>query len=263
VKAGQKIKEKFMERASRAGIFFGLFYTAFQAVITASNNQRKIFLNSLSRQIFFTGVQAITPIVIIAFVMGGAVIIQAINQLPRVGAENMIGSILVVVIVREFGPLLISFILIGRSATAITTEIAEMRVSGQFQNLLTIGVNPSLYLFAPRIWGMILSLFVLKTFFIASALVGGFLMARAATYVNFRFLLKGFFSNLTIIDLTGMVIKSFFIGSVIAIIAIREALRVKGSSTEIPQATSRTVLTAIFYVLLIDIVFAGLVYTVL
>jgi phospholipid/cholesterol/gamma-HCH transport system permease protein len=263
VKLGRKIRNNVKERLIRIGLFFGLFYTAFHVITVSGRNQRRIFLDSLLRQIYFTGVQAITPIVIIAFVMGGAVIIQTINQLPKVGAESMIGSVLVVVIVREFGPLLISFILIGRSATAITTEIAEMRVSGEFQNLLTIGVNPAFYLFAPRIWGMILSLFVLKTFFIASALFGGFLMARAATYVNFRFLLKGFFTNLTLSDISGMFIRSFFIGAIIAIIAIREALKVKGSSTEIPQATSRTVLTAVFYVLIVDISFAALGFIIL
>lgn len=244
-------------------LFSGIFFSIFHAPLTARPGERHLFFSNLVKQIYFTGVQALTPISLIALVIGAIVIIQTINQLPRVGAEGMIGSVLVIVIVREVGPLLISIILIGRSATAITTEIAEMRVNGQFLNLLTTGVNPQIYLFAPRVWGMILSLFVLKMFFIASALLGGFIMARIATYVNFSFLLDSFFHNLGLADFAGMVLKSFFIGSFVSIIAIREGLKVREASTEIPQATSRTVLTAIFYSLVIDITFATLHYAVL
>lgn len=250
-------------RGRDVALFSGLFFSAFHAPFAATPGERRLFLSSLTKQIYFTGVQALTPISLIALVIGAIVIIQTIQQLPRVGAEGMIGSVLVIVIVREVGPLLITVILIGRSATAITTEIAEMRVNGQFLNLLTVGVNPQIYLFAPRVWGMIVSLFVLKTFFIASALVGGFIMARIATYVNFSFLFASFFQTLGLADFVSMVLKSFFIGSFVSIIAVREGLKVVEASTEIPQATSRTVLNAIFYALLIDITFATLNYAVL
>jgi phospholipid/cholesterol/gamma-HCH transport system permease protein len=156
--------------------------------------------------------------------------------------------------------LIVAFIVIGRSATAITTELAGMRVNGQFDMLLVTGVNPHIYLFAPRIWGMVLSLFALNIFFIAFSVVGGFIMARVITYIDFYFLFQGFIQNIDIVDIIMLILKSIFFSMGIAVIAIREALKVDISSTEIPQAATRTVMQTIAYVLLVDIFFAGVIY---
>jgi phospholipid/cholesterol/gamma-HCH transport system permease protein len=203
---------------------------------------------------------ALRLIILISLLIGGIIIIQTINQLPKVGGEDLIGTILVLVIVREVGPMLVAFIIIGRSATAITTEIASMRVSGQFTMLLTTGVDPNIYLFAPRIWGMIMSMLALIIFFNAFAIIGGFLMARAVTYIDFYFLIKGFFKSLTMLDMVILNLKAFFMAVTISIISIREGIKVGIASTEIPQATTRTVVRTIFYTLLIDIFFAGIFY---
>ncbi len=242
------------------GLFAALFVISFTSLSFPSRGLRFFFWDNLIKQIYFTGVQALRLIIIIAFVIGGIVIIQTMNQLPKLGGEELIGAILVAVNVREVGPLIVAFIIIGRSATAITTEIASMRVSGQFDILLTTGVDPNYYLFAPRIWGMVISTASLIIFFIAFSIIGGFVMARVITYIDFYFLLQGFVKNLSFMDIVTLVLKIFLIGQFISIVAIREGLKVGIASTEIPQAASRTVVHSIFYALFIDIVFAGIFY---
>lgn len=254
------LRNFYEHRATDIGLFAALYYSSFTSLFFPTPGLRALFWDNFVKQVYFTGVQALRLIIVISLAIGGIVIIQTINQLPQFGGENLIGSILVVVNVREIGPLIVAFIIIGRSATAITTEIASMRVSGQFDILLTAGIDPNYYLFAPRIWGMIVSTGSLIIFFIAFSILGGFLMARITTYINFYFLLQGFVQNLSFMDIVTLVLKVFLISQFISIIAIREGLKVGIASTEIPQAASRTVVHTLVYALAIDIFFAGVFY---
>ncbi len=256
----ERIGKYFIILLHDIGEFGGLYFAASFSPLYEGPEARKVFFESLVKQIYFTGVQAVRPIMIVSLLAGGIIIIQTTSQLPKVGAENMLGNILVLAVVREFGPLAVSLIIIGRSATAVTAEISEMKVSGQYAHLLTSGINPASYLFAPRFYGMIFSMLGLKIIFTATAIFGGFLMARAITFVSLPYLLAAFFNRLTWSDILGLILKSCFLASAISVISIREALKVKSSPTEIPQAASRTVVSTIMYVILIDIFFAAVLY---
>lgn len=256
----QKIGERLVAKIEDLGNSFALSYSALTSLFVTSSYQRRSFWDNLTKQVYFTGVQALKLTVFISLFIGGIIIIQTMNQLPQVGGEELIGTVLVVVNVREIGPLVVAFVVIGRSATAITTELAGMRVNGQFDMLLATGVNPHIYLFAPRIWGMVVSLFSLNIFFMFFSLIGGFVMARVITYIDFYFLFQGFIQSITIVDIVVLILKTLFLSMGIAVIAIREALKVDISTTEIPQAATSTVMQTLAYVLLIDIFFAGIIY---
>lgn len=245
---------------SDIGESMAIFYHSIFAPLFATKHGKRIFYENTIKQIYFTGVQALKPVIIISLTIGGIVIIQSINYLPKVGGEKLIGEILVVVLFREISPIVVSFIIIARSATAITTELAEMRVSGQFRNMIVCGINPNLYLFASRIWGMVFSMLALKIFFNTFSLLGGLVMARFISYINMYVVLMDFLKKLNFQDILLIQVKMFFLSLSISIVSIQEALKVNAASTEIPQAASRTVIKTIFYSLLLDILFSVIFY---
>ena len=73
-------------------------------------------------QIRFTGLDAAVLVVGTALLLGAVTLIQAFSQLSGLGAENYIGTLMVLIILRELGPLLTAVLVIGRSATAIAGE---------------------------------------------------------------------------------------------------------------------------------------------
>ena len=87
--------------------------------------------NVLARQVLFTGYEAARFISMIALLVGVAVVVQAQVALAKVGQSGLLGPILVMTIIRELGPLLTNFVVIGRSGTAMTTELANMKVNGE------------------------------------------------------------------------------------------------------------------------------------
>ncbi|HMZ62028.1 MAG TPA: ABC transporter permease, partial [Leptospiraceae bacterium] len=69
------------------GEFGGLYFAAGFSPLYEGPEARKIIFESLVKQIYFTGVQAVRPIMIVSLLAGGIIIIQTTSQLPKVGAE--------------------------------------------------------------------------------------------------------------------------------------------------------------------------------
>ena len=96
--------------------------------------------SSLIRQILFTGVDALPVTSVIALLLGIIIVTQAGTQLPRLGAGGLVGSIIVVTVIRELGPLITAFIVVGRSGTAIATELGNMSVTREVVALRLMGI---------------------------------------------------------------------------------------------------------------------------
>lgn len=197
--------------------------------------------NVLARQILFTGYEATRFVSVIALLVGLSVVLQAQMFLRKVGQSELLGPILVMVLIRELGPLLTNFVVLGRSGTAMATEMASMKVNGEVKVLDAQGMDPFLYLVMPRILGMAISIFCLTIIFVTVAFLSGFasgLLLGAETGGPGVFV-DSVFSSMTSADVLNLIIKSFVPGLLTGAICCTEGLSVKGAFTEIPQATSR------------------------
>ncbi len=199
--------------------------------------------NVLARQILFTGYEATRFMSMIAVLVGVAVVVQTQVALAKVGQSGLLGPILVMVIVRELGPLLTNFVVIGRSGTAMTTELANMKVNGEVDVLDAQGLDPFLYLVLPRALGAAISIFCLTVIFIAVSFVSGFLMGLlvGANTGNPELFVRSVFGALTPADVFNLLVKSFVPGLLMGSICCMEGLGVGGAVTEVPQAATRAV----------------------
>jgi phospholipid/cholesterol/gamma-HCH transport system permease protein len=209
-------------------------------------------LNVLFKQVLFTGVDALPLIAIVALAIGGISIIQSLTFLPRFGGESFIGNILITVIVRELGPLLTGFIVIGRSGTAITTEIGNMVVSHEIEALESMGIDPVRYIVLPRIFGMTASLVSLNIYFDIFAILGGFFVSKLVLVTSFIPFLHRLLESVVLSDLTISLLKGFIFGILISLTSSYRGFSVKTSSTEVPQMTTKGVVNSITALFLAD-----------
>ena len=209
----------------------------------------KTSLIVLFKQILFTGVEALPLIGMVSLAIGGISIIQSLTFLPKFGGESLIGKLLVTVMVRELGPLLTGFIVMGRSGTAITAEIGNMVVSHEIQALEAMGIDPIRYLVIPRILGVTISLVSLNIYFIILSILGGFLVSKMVLVTSISIFLKKILESMVLSDITVNLLKGFIFGLLISVICTFEGFAVKLSSTEVPQRTTKAmvnVITALF-----------------
>ena len=214
----------------------------------------------LIMQILFTFVEALGVSALLAIGIGAAVNIIGIPFLSSISQEHLIYSLLITIITRELGPLLIAFIIIARSATAIATEIAGMVISHEIEAYISVGVDPIEHLAVPRFLGVTISLFMLNIFFNIFGLAGSYAVAQLFTplpaSVYFGYLLE----HLTMADLFLSVIKSIGFGMIISLVAVIRGLEVERASTEIPVAGLKSVGSAFGSCIILDILLSAMYY---
>jgi phospholipid/cholesterol/gamma-HCH transport system permease protein len=204
---------------------------------------RRTVRNVLARQILFTGYDATGFVSLIAFLVGISIVVQTQVWLTAVGQTQLLGSVLVTVIVREVGPLLTNFVVIGRSGTAIATELGNMKVNGEVHVLDSQGLDPFIYLVVTRSLGVAVSVFCLTIVFIVVSFASGYLsgILMGATSMAPMQFTDTVFRALSKADVFNVLVKTFIPGLFTGAICCSEGLSVGAAVTEVPQAATRGV----------------------
>jgi len=216
----------------------------------------------LAKQILFSGVDALGLVSLIAVLAGISVVAQAQYWLNNFGQSAMLGPILVAVIIREAGPLLVSFVVIARSGTAIATELASMRVRREVDVLDAQGVDPMVYLVMPRVLGLAASTFCLTLVLIVVSLGSGFIFGvLLGTAPGSLSLFTGsVLGAIARADVANLLAKTLIPGLLVGAICTREGLCIRGSVTDIPRAATRGVVRSIAAALIVSAIASVLTY---
>lgn len=204
------------------------------------------------KQIYFTGIEALSIISRIAISLGIIIVTQAMNILPMFGGERLIGEILVWVVIRELGPLLAAIIVIARSGTAMASELGSMQVNNEIIALEAMGIEPRRYLVMPRVIGAAISVFILTFYFEVITILGGYLLAGFGKRITFGIYVSNVLETMGFMDITASLLKSVIFGLIIGAVSTLHGLRVGKSITEIPQQTTKAVMSSIFLVFVVD-----------
>jgi phospholipid/cholesterol/gamma-HCH transport system permease protein len=194
-------------------------------------------------QVWFTAVQAIPLVIVLSGILSFLLISQAVRELGRLNATELLGTLMVVAIVRELGPLLTALTVAGRSGTAIASELATNRVMGEVDALEGMGIDPLHYLVVPRFGGAIVSVFGLIILFDLVAIIAGLVAATAADLSSARYF-DVVLRSLTLRDTWLTIAKGLTFGAIIGTVPSFHGLRVERAATQVPIATSRAVVTS-------------------
>ena len=214
----------------------------------------------LIMQILFTFVEALGISSLLALGIGAAVNIIGMPFLSSISQEHLIYTLLIMIITRELGPLLVAFIIIARSATAIATEIAGMVISHEVEAYIAVGVDPIEHLAVPRFLGVTISLFMLNIFFNIFGLAGSFAVAQLFNALPASVYFSNLLERLTLPDLIISIVKSITFGIMISLVAIVRGLAVERSSTEVPVAGLKSVGAAFGWCICLNILLSALYY---
>jgi len=243
-----------------AGEMTSLVALALRSLPELLGPRARVILQVTIRQIYFTGIQALTLTGLVAFLIGGIVVIQAVTRLSILGAADFVGDLLVIAVLRELGPLITAVVVIGRSGTAMAAEMATMRQRGEVDDLEAMGIDPIQYLFIPRLIGAVVSLFGLMVYFDLLAVVGGYASISWQTGSPLSVYFGAVTSAVTVKDLALIPAKAVLFGTLFAIVSCYRGLSVGISPTEIPKASTGAVVTSLIGIFVLDSILATVVY---
>src|SRR5476649_2319951 len=173
----------------------------------------------------------------LALIAGTLIVIQTSSQLSKVGGGDMLGNLLVVLIIRELGPLIIALVVIARSGTAVASELGNMKVNCEIKALESMGINPLSYIVFPRLVGGVISVVCLAFYFCVVALFGGYLVSQLMHPIAFGFYVDSIAFAISRADVFLFLLKNILGGTIIFVICCYQGLQVKQSFTEVPQVT--------------------------
>jgi phospholipid/cholesterol/gamma-HCH transport system permease protein len=131
----------------------------------------------LRRALRLALVGSLPATIVVAVLAGLGMVYQAIYWLRVAGQEASLGTILVAILFREVVPILVGIILLGRSGSAMLTELGQLQTERQLRALQAQGVDPFQFLAMPRGTAFALASYTLGMVFILVALLVGFALA--------------------------------------------------------------------------------------
>lgn len=214
------------------------------------------------RQILFTAFEAVGAIVFCGLLIGLGVVLQASLAFFKLGQESHLGKVLVMVIVREVGPLMVNLFVIARSGTAIASEIATMVLMGDTRVLESQGMDLTHYLLLPRCFGVAVSVFLLTVIFVIVSICTGGLASLCIPALSGQ--TARFFNEICAAvvptDIINLVAKSFIPGFLTALICCRTGSSSTVAVTMIPIASAKGVVQSLTTLLVVTILITLLTY---
>jgi phospholipid/cholesterol/gamma-HCH transport system permease protein len=225
-------------------------------ILDKSGVAREVIRPRVRQEISRAGSALLPMFLFIALALGFLVVGQTVSALAKVGATDYLGATMVIVIVREIGPLLTAMLVLARVGTAHVIELGTARALGEVEALDALGIDPVHYLVVPRVLGMAAGIFSLTVYLILGALASGYLFAflqdvplRPADYV------KQIAGALDWLDFALLALKTVVFGFFIAIVTCYHGLAQPLRLEDVSRVAVRAVTQGVLVCVLIDVMF--------
>ena len=215
----------------------------------------------LVRQLYFIGVNSALIVMLSGMFIGMVLALQGHTVLNRFGAEEALGQLVSLSLIRELGPVVAGLLFAGRAGSAITAELGFMKATEQFAALEMMGVDPMTQVLRPRFLAGLIAMPILAQIFNAVSITSAWIVSTELLQVDSG----SFWANMQqVVDfredvLNGM-IKALVFGFVITWVALYQGFTTAPNTEGINRSTTRSVVIASISVLALDFVLTALMF---
>jgi len=215
----------------------------------------------LVKQLYIVGVQSLIIIVVSGLFIGMVLSLQGYTILVGYGAEQSLGQMVALSLLRELGPVVSALLFAGRAGSALTAEIGLMKSNEQLSSLEMMAIDPLHQVIAPRFWAGVICLPLLAAIFSAVGIFGGHLVGVDWLGVD----TGAFWSVMQASvewqeDIVNGGIKSLVFAIVVTWIALHKGYDAVPTSEGIGKATTATVVQSSLAILGLDFVLTALMF---
>jgi phospholipid/cholesterol/gamma-HCH transport system permease protein len=213
------------------------------------------------REIYFSGVLSLVIILVSGLFVGMVLALQGYEVLTRYGANESLGILVALSLVRELGPVVAGLLFASRAGSAITAEIGLMKTTEQLSAMEMMAVDPLARVVAPRFFGGIVSMPLLAALFSTLGVFGAYLVGVKLIGID----AGAFWGNMQAAvdfryDVVNGVIKSIVFGIAVSLIAVFEGYNARPTAEGVSTATTRTVVASSLSILALDFVLTAFMF---
>lgn len=210
--------------------------------------------NRFVEQCYLIGYTSLPIVTILSFFIGSVLALQSGYSMENFGAKQFIGTLVGLTMARELGPVMVAILLAGRVGSAVTAELASMKVYQEIDALTTMNIPPERMLVLPRLAAVLVMMPVLAIIANLCGWYGGALVCQYTHSISvdseaYFTALKTYMKPKDIVD--GLV-KAEVFGFVIMIVCCYIGLNTRGGPREIGASVTKAVVTSLILILVLD-----------
>ncbi len=245
-----------LEELGRAAILltaeFGRL-ASFAARVVRSTVTRPLRIGSFIDELYKLGVLSVLLICVSGLAVGMVLALQGYKSLVRFGAEQSLGALVGLSLVRELGPVLTALLVTGRAGSSVAAEIGSMVATEQLDGLRMMSIEPIGFVVRPKALAMLVVMPMLTALFIVSGLAGAYFVGVKRMGVDGGWFVSGFRSAVDFHDdVLQALVKSLAFGALAGLIATYRGFTSAPTSEGVSAATTSTVVVGSVSLLVLD-----------
>jgi phospholipid/cholesterol/gamma-HCH transport system permease protein len=184
----------------------------------------------------------------------GAPGLQAANFLSLIGALDRLGGFFVLAAIREIGPVVTAVVVAGVAGTAITADLGARKIREELDALQVLGVDPVKNLVVPRFLALMLITALLDIFAVCFGITGG-IIAELLYHQSLGGFFATLFSNASVIDLWGSVLKCSIFGAIVAVVCCYKGMTASGGAAGVGKAVNQAIVISFLGIFAFNYIF--------
>lgn len=246
-------------------MFRDLYYTLFEFVRTFGALQLfflRLLIHSptviwrrfglVVAQVYNAGALSMVIIIICGVFVGAVLGLQGFSNLSRFNAEDSVGAVAALALVKELGPVITALLFAGRAGTALSSEIGLMKATDQLSAMEMMAVNPIRRVVVPRFLGGVVAMPLLAAVFSMVGLLGAHLVCVSLLGVDVGSFWQQMQQSVEAADINEGIVKSVVFGIAASLLAVWEGYNAIPTAEGVGRATTRTVVLTAIVVLIFD-----------
>ena len=210
-------------------------------------------------QIYTVGILSLPIIILSGVFIGMVVSLQGFNTLQKFGAEQELGQLLALSVVRELGPVVSALLFAGRAGSALTAELGLMRTTDQLSAMDMMAVDSVWRVVMPRFYAGLISLPLLTILFNLVAIYGGYWVGVLWLGVDYGSFWNNMQASVSFrYDVVNGIIKSLVFAVVVCWIAVYQGFYSEPNAAGMARATTKSVVYSSLLVLAFDFVLTAM-----
>ncbi len=200
------------------------------------------------------GTRSLPVLCVVSGATGMIMALQSGAELRKFGAMDAVINLVGTSMTRELGPLIAAIVVIGRSGSAISAEVATMVVTEEVDALRAMALDPIDFVLVPKYLAMMVMMPCVTVMGVFSGILAGGVYSYFALDITLMMYLHRTVEILLMRDILSGLVKALVFGSIIVHVGCLEGFQVTGGPEGVGRSTTNAVVKSIFLVIIADLI---------
>lgn len=207
---------------------------------------------AIAAQIVYVSSRTFSTVAFAGIFVGAILVLQFNEMLLQYDAQTFLGGLNTSAVMRQVGPLIISFLLAGKVGAYTAAELGTMRVTEQIDAIECLGTDSLQYLVVPRFIGIVVSGVLLLLLGLVISILGSMLLAQLLCGVNFLQYLESVPRFIDAWTIAGGILQSILYSTVVALVACYKGYTATGGARGVGRAVTQAAIFTNLYIVMIN-----------